>query len=521
MLPSRIPTPPVLFFALAAFFFGNLTLTHADTVKLKDGTVYEGKITLETADLIKIEVSVTERIKETKTVAMSEVAEVIKTAADDARFAEIQKLVPTGSMLTAEQYQTMIRTGPEDFLRNFSGSKHRDRVQTIMATLEEELDKVERGFLKLEGEWYSPQDRIDYEKLIESRIALLRMKQSSSRGRYLDLIAAMRNFENLEENYFGTPAFAEAAALARQILPNLGRQIQALRRDVDVKNQQWEENKNALDLQSRQRVEAARAREEAQFAAAVAADKKAKIKWTRVNPRSPENLDQYIQFVAGELSRIRGYDIEALKELGEALVVADKLLAQGELEKADAQLEEASELSVGQSSGSRSSSRSKGSSTYLGALNAKLKDKVDARKAAEKAAEEAQKSEALAAELKGSQSASSGDLDLSTETAEPAMEDAENPVAAEEKTEEPVDAFAALATNTPKTETKKDAVPEKKPKSSQREERDREERYSPPPANTGGGIPINIIIPILTVLVIGTVVVLKVLGIGDKKKSDG
>ena len=114
-----------------------LSSARADIVKLKNGTNYEGKITLQTPDLIKIEVPITDKIKETKTIAIADVADIIKTAPDDEAFAKIQKMVPTGSMLSSEAYRTMLTTGPEDFMSRFAGSKHKDKVVEIQKTLEE------------------------------------------------------------------------------------------------------------------------------------------------------------------------------------------------------------------------------------------------------------------------------------------------------------------------------------------------------------------------------------------------
>lgn len=479
---------------------------HADIVKMKDGTNYEGKITLQTPDMIKIEVSITDKIKETKTLGMPDVSEIIKTAPDDEMFGKIQTMVPTRSLVTADQYRSMLTTGPEAFLSQFAGSKHKEKVEEIKKTLEEELDKVERGNIKLEGEWYTPQDRNDFPKLIESKIVLFRMKNNAAGGRYLNNISAMRDYETLETRYFGTPAHAEAIALAQRILPVLGQQVQGLRRDVDVKNAQWEASKNALNTVDRQRVEAARAREEAQLAAAVAADKKAKIKWTRINTRSASDLDSYIKFAGDEYRRIKSYDPKLVADRAEALVKVDKLIKDGDLDRARAMLSEAAAMPISTSSSSKPPS-SKGSSNYAGALSAKLNEKVADQKEIAKAAEDAKKSEALSAKLKESENKSSPE-DLLDAVADANADGEEMP-------EKPsnVDDFDLLA-NAPvekKEEPKKETTKKSKTKTKEKAER----RPPPPPAPEP--FPFHLIGIGLAVLAGVGIGVMKVLGIGGKK----
>lgn len=499
-------------FFLALTFFG-LNAVLADVVILKDGTRFEGKITLDTADLIRIEVPVTEKIKETKTVAKTDIQEIIKAAPDDEAFAEIQKMVPTGSMWPAERYRTLLRTGPESFLTSFPDSRHAPKVAEVKKTLEDELDKVERGNVKLEGNWYSPQAQIDFREQFESQVTLFRMKSVLQGGRYSNNVAAMREFEKLETRYYGTPAFAEAAGIAQRIVPTLGRQIQALRRDVDVKNQQWETNKNALDEQSRQRVEAARQREEAQFAAAVEADKKAGIKWTRINPRSASQLDSYIGFAAGELRRIKEYDPGALKARAESLSEVDSLIQQGALEKARATLN-----TITSEEGAK-----KVKDGYADSLLAKLKAKVEEQKAIAKAREEAKESEALAADLADGRSKGKGGEDKpGSSITEGMVTEADETVAEPKEEESSLDDFDALASVSSKKKETEKAKSSKKPASSKKptpKAKDKP-RSTPAVSEPGGGIPINIIIPIVTVLLIASIVIMKVLGIGGKKEAE-
>ncbi len=508
-----------LLFLLTVLFLPGMNAILADTVKLKSGTQYDGKITLQTPDMVKIEVTITDKIKETKTVAMADVAEIVKSAPDDVLFSKVQVMVPTGSLITADQYRSMITTGPEAFLSLHPSSRHKEKVEAIKKTLEEELDKVERGNIKLDNEWFTPQDRNDFPEHIESKIGLFRMRSNQSGGRYLNNISAMRDFETLENNYFGTPAFAEAVSLAQQVLPNLGRQLQGMRRDVDVKNAEWEASKNALDVVARQSVENARAREEADYSAQVEADKKAKIKWTRVNPRSAPNLDSYIQFTLGEYNRIQRYEAAAIKARADALLEVDKLIKLGKLAEAKIQLASATSMPTEVRAAptapgkARPSSSPKGGRTnYASALLAKVNAKEAEQKAIAKAAADSQKSNKLAADLKENESpAVSTDLTATTPTTDG------QPLPTEEPKAAAVDDFDLLATaKKPEKPVKEESKDEKKPKKTV--SKTKSTASSRPPVEEKS-FPFYIIPIALGVLAGGAVIAMKVLGIGGAKKE--
>jgi len=299
---------------------------------------------------------------------------------------------------------------------------------------------------------------------------------------------------------------------ARKIIPVLGRQLQTMRRDVEARNAEWERNKNILRDGDRQRVEQARAREEAQFQAAIDADKKAGIKWIRLNPRSKDSIEDYLELASDELKKVQAYDVENLAAQAAELEKVDQLIANGDLDSAEAKFETALAMPTGEGAPKRSSKKS---SSYTGHLRLKLKEKLDEREAAEEAAEEAKKSEALTKELTG------------PDTPEiPAGDEEAHGAETEEEMALDDNAFAALAgvpdetKSEPKSEEKKKSTSKKtETKRDDDEEEEEEERDAPRPSASGGGFPIGLIAPILTVGLILVIVVLKVLGIGGKDEE--
>lgn len=508
-----------------------LSLLQADEVKLKSGQTLTGRITYEADDIIKIEVPISASIKETKVIGRADIAGIVKDAPDDVEFNRIQGLVPTGSLLPASAYRQMLETGPDSFLKSYPQSTHVPKVQEIRTTLAEELDKVERGFLKIEGEWLTPQDKIDFKDLIDSRIRFLSMSNLAQSGNLNGLIGAMREFETIEKNFYGSPAFPKAVELAREVIPNLGRQLQTMMRDVDYRNAEYEKALANSKPEAREQLIQVRAREEQAYQESVAADKKAGLKWVQLNPRVKASIEAYLKLAGAEFARVNELDVAVLTRQAETLVEADKLIAAGNLEGARGKIAEAATM-TGQktsTSKSKSGSKSKGGSksgSYLAALTTKVNERLADEKAKVDARKAAAESEALTANLNKS-AAATAEGEATTETPEgetPTEGDAattgDQPAAPE------VDDFAALAgSKKGSSKSNDDKKPDaKKSKSKSDDDSDEEDEDKPKtrPAvvEEEGGFPVGLIVPIITVLLIVTVVLLKVFGIGGKKTEE-
>jgi hypothetical protein len=540
--PKNLPV-----FCLATALLAVLPL-RADEIKLKSGQTLTGRITYEAADIVKMEIPISASIKETKIIGRADIASIVKDAPDDVEFNKIQTLVPTASMVNADAYKKMLETGPDAFLKNFPGSAHTPKVKEIRATLADELDKVERGFMKLEGEWLSPQDKLSYKELIESKIRLLRMESSAKGNNYSQLIAAMREFEVIEENYFGSPAFPKAVELAKQVVPVLGRQLQSMASSVDYQNAEYEKALAASTPEARVQLTAARAREDQLYTDSVAADKKAGVKWVQFNPRNKQGIEEALRLAATELTRIRAFDTAALTKQAELLVEADKLIAADKITEAKTKIAEASSI-VGQTAAanttkSKSTSKGKGnakSGSYLATLNGKISDRITEEQSKAKAKAAASESEALTANLRKKEEAKTD------ETAEGAGEASDDEAAnaenakdgemkeGEEKAGEPVvDEFAALGASTKSTSKKteeKEKETSKKSKSKSKkapadEEGDEEvdgevvKKTRPAPVVEEEGLPFWVIPGGITLLAVIGIVVMKVLGLGGKKSED-
>jgi cobalamin biosynthesis Mg chelatase CobN len=265
----------------------------------------------------------------------------------------------------------------------------------------------------------------------------------------------------------------------------------------------------------------------------LAADKKAGIKWVRLEPRSKTSIESYLKLASTEYERIKAYDPAAVRAQAAQLVEVDKAIASGDYDVAGQKLTAASGLS-GQKADTKSKTKSKSKTSYITHLRTKLTEQVAAKTAAAKAAADAAKSEALTAGLIKQQESNSPEIKVATEPAA----DGSTPAPAEAAPVTAGDLFSALSTNQaakPAAETAPPKKPTKpsgsaspaKPKPSAKDEtaEDEDEEAierprSAPVEEESGGFSFGLVVPILTVVLILAIVLLKVLGIGGKKSDD-
>lgn len=533
MIPKRFAP---LLLALALF----APPLAADDIKLKSGETLTGRIVYEGDDIVRIEVSVSASIKETKTIARGDIESIVKAAPDDVAFDKLQSLVPTGSMVSVDDYRRMLETGPDAFLRDFPGSKHTPKVQEIRATLAEELDKVERGFLKVEGDWYSPQERVAFKELIDSRVRFVRMGGFAKGNNLASYIAAMRQYEYIEENYLGSPAFPKAVELAREVVPNLGRQLQTLAANVDHHNAEYQRAFESSTPDAQAQLAAAREREDKAIADSVAADKKAGIKWVQLNPRNKQAIEDYLKLAAAELARLREHDTAALAAQAEQLVEVDRLVHENKIDEAKAKLAAATaapgQAAATSKSKTKSKTKSKGkgaarTGSYIAVLNGKIEEKVAEAQEEEKRRKEAAASEALTANLRQPDAKAESDAPSEEETE--AMEEDEASEAASKEAEP--DGFAALAPSKRPSEEdagkkksgskKSDAKKSKTKRTSKAADDDEDEDDAPkrrpaPVVEEEGGFPFWIIGVAVSLLAVVGAVAMKFLGFGGKKGEE-
>lgn len=487
---------------------------YGDTVTLKDGSKLEGKITLEADDFIKIELSRSGSIKETKLIKRSDIQTIAKTQPDVQDLEKIKLNLPTRSLMTSSDYQNLIKSGPEAFLKAHPDSLLTGEVKKILEELNAEKAKVDRGAIKLEGEWISAERRQNFPTLVKSQIRLYTMKQKAAQHNHT---GALRDLQVIEEQFVGTPAYPEAIKISLSILPTYGQLLTRQLKDVEFLNNKREADIKLLPPESQARTQAAYNKEQERFKALAEQEKNSGIKWRSVNRRNKESIAPMIDTVRQELDRLKKIDTAKLAEQAAQLVKVDELINENKIEEARELL---STAGGNISSGSRkSSSRSKGSKTKS-SYSANLAKKIDFKI---KAAEEAAKNATASAQAKKVAAAI-------TQTAakmaddDKKDDDKEGEKTAKESADDALDAAMAARQKAAdarkqdaekKTVTKSSKDTKKKPKA-----KSSDKKRPPSSSGGGGGISFQAIVMIFAGIMVVVVVVLKKMGIGGGKGGD-
>ncbi len=524
--------------AITATLLALLSLTfaitsHADVVTLKDGTSVEGRIIVEGTDMLRIEVQVTPSIKETKTYSMTDVAKVEKTAADKLAFAAVKELVPTRSLLSASDYDRMIKDGPKKFLSSFADSEHKAEVEKILTDLVAEKERVQRGGIKLDGEWIDRDERQLYRFAVDARVRLDRIRQKAEAD---NLIGALRDFDTMGDSYAETPAYVTAVEEAQSIISAWGGTLQRKLANVDILNERDDASLKLAAEDQRRQTQDAREAERQRFSDLLRQEKEEGVVWVSVSDRDRQSLENAVSIAKTQLEKLRALDIAGLKKQAEGLTEANRLLGEGDL--AEARLAIA-ESAVGRSSSSKSRSRSRSKSktdtnttptSYSQWLTQRiteeettLAENARAKAAAAEAAEAAKIAAGGAAKKDDSEATTDGEAKADGET--PAATDASasagTPSRAEIMAAEKAREQAKKAAKE-KADADADSKKKSRTKKGSSDDDDGEDKKKPAPAAaSGGGISIQILVPIIAVLLMVTILVLKKLGIGGKPGAGG
>lgn len=268
---------PGQFFIVAILALWTLVTTAAaDTVKMKDGTIYDGTIQTETTTALSIEVAnAAGTIFRTVEVDKANVAEIIRTTAEqraildmEATYKQLLKyqLDPVSSQ-PLPYYNQVISNVFFKYLDKYPGSPHEADVTSRVNIWTEEREKVAAGQGRIGTEWMSAAEVP--KKLEEAKVmaVLDKCNKLTARGRFEDSINELLTVPNLTRRKdlveMAKRAYADTSrlwieSLERQREPlnhdiaDLERRLQRLRADRDQSEGKMKESSlNGADVNNR------------------------------------------------------------------------------------------------------------------------------------------------------------------------------------------------------------------------------------------------------------------------------
>jgi hypothetical protein len=238
-------------FGLAGF------CAHADTIKLKDGTVLEGDITAEDEAMLSVYLEFSGgTITQTRLIKKADVAEVVRwTPAQRAQWQakrdyenlERYRLTPDGSYKVG-YYDQIINDVFRKFLARHPDSPHTSSVTERIIEWRVERDIVAAGKAKFHGQWLPAAEaarlieRERGQQLLQQGRSLISQGQLESAIQQLQPILSMSTQTDLVSQ--AEPLLASAY---QQVMAGLDRQRQQLESDVSSTQQRVDRAKQAVN----------------------------------------------------------------------------------------------------------------------------------------------------------------------------------------------------------------------------------------------------------------------------------
>lgn len=286
----------------------------ADTLHLKNGTTYEGKILNETPDSYLVEVMVTKTIKEEKTIAKADVDKIEREKLDEKAYLEIAKLVPAPDLLASGDYRSRLDLCYK-FVKSFPNSPLAAKARAIAGELEKENDAVAQGGVKLGGKLISSADLQANKVEINARVLESSVRAHAKASEW---IPALRDFAKLEAEYSSTAPFRDVLPVVKEVIGQYNAQL--LESSATLAKR-LEDRKVGLErMSSEDRNASTRAIAEQDEAAArkLAEEKAAGIKWTTPDAFNKSSLDEAVRFCDQELKRLDALRPDSKTDAGKA-----------------------------------------------------------------------------------------------------------------------------------------------------------------------------------------------------------
>lgn len=126
-------------------------------VELKDGTVIEGQLSMETADKVVLRVRKSATIMGSKRILKIKIAKMGQADISDALATKLLgtfKLDPKTSLLEKEYTAALALF--DEFVEKCGTSTLRDEISARRDAFSDEYEKIQRGMEKIDGKWYTP-----------------------------------------------------------------------------------------------------------------------------------------------------------------------------------------------------------------------------------------------------------------------------------------------------------------------------------------------------------------------------
>lgn len=323
--------------AAAAFLALTAAVASADTIKLKDGKSLDGTIVAEDATSVTIKTIVVGKITDNKVVPRADIATIVKKTPEDDAADAVKKILPTEDFLRPNDYNKLIAEGPDKFLATFPTSKYRPEILELKKTLQDEQAQTRRNFRKVDGKWLSGDEMQANDYNIQALKILREMEKAIAADDYRGALDAFVRLEAIGKYSLSYPKAIEAV---RKVLEQYGASLTAAVKAVPAKLKEADARLANMTPNDRDAAKADREKLKKEFAAKLAEEKKAKVRFTSTLETDAASLNEAARQVDLESKRIATLNVATITETANRYDRVLKLIGQKKYEEAAVRLDE-------------------------------------------------------------------------------------------------------------------------------------------------------------------------------------
>lgn len=295
---------------LALALGAGLSAAVADTIKLKNGVVYNGTIVDETADKYGMDVIESPTVKDYKKIPKADVAEVKRDMPDEREALELQsKLKVTPDGLSAPEYDKRVKTLIQPWLDKYKTSKYRKDIEALLKLHLEEGARVKAGDIKLRGVWIAAAEVKWNEYNINARKLRAKMEAALKANKPVEAFSA---FGELEAGYVAGIDYPPAVEAIRKALPLVESAIAQAAEAYPGLAEERKKQTAALEKDKKREMEEGFKKELDEWRKEMALVKNKKLPVVGFHPHDLKSIQDALAVVKKEGARLGVLDVAAL-----------------------------------------------------------------------------------------------------------------------------------------------------------------------------------------------------------------
>ena len=325
--------------ALSAFSVGSFAL--ADTIIMKatpggEAKKYErAKVLSETPTSVTFEYNPVGNIKDTRTEQKVDIGEIIRQKPEEVEIVPLREVAKIPDLSTSDKYETVIQEQLRPFINKYPGSPQAAEVEGLIKGLQSEKEKIISGSVKMDGQWLTPEQAKRDAREIEAYKVRRVLREALAKGQYREALNQWEALKERTDGYMDTLQIIAAVDEAKDALAKYRVILDNMLREQPLLKQRRENTLKALVEPDLSRATRAFDEEDRKFKNQSDLEKRTRQKWMSTYKYDLKSIEDALKAVATEEANITIMDVDKLRTQNEALTVARRFIADGNLEEAE------------------------------------------------------------------------------------------------------------------------------------------------------------------------------------------